>query len=69
MDFYFLLHKEREREREREREMSEGKLIHDIIGELFIQKELLIFSSEKEEEEEEDDDDDDSPVVKSFETQ
>jgi hypothetical protein len=50
--------------------MSEGKLIHDIIGELFIQKELLIFSSEKEEEEEEeDDDDDDSPVVKSFETQ
>jgi len=44
-------------------------LIHDIIGELFIQKELLIFSSEKEEEEEEDDDHDDSPVVKSFETQ
>jgi len=40
MDFYFLLHKggEREREREREEAMSEGKLIHDIIGELFIQK-------------------------------
>jgi len=68
MDFYFLLHKGGG---EREREMSEGKLIHDIIGELFIQKELQIFSSEKEEEEEEDDDDDDddSPVVKSFETQ
>jgi hypothetical protein len=35
--------REKEREREREKAMSEGKLIHDIIGELFIQKELLIF--------------------------
>jgi hypothetical protein len=28
----------REREREKEKAMSEGNLIHDIIGELFIQK-------------------------------
>jgi hypothetical protein len=27
--------------------MSEGKLIHDITGELLIQKQLLIFLSEK----------------------
>ncbi len=46
--FYFAQGgREREREREREKAMSEGNLIHDIIAELLIQKELLIFLSEK----------------------
>ncbi len=43
--FLFLLHeRERERERERKKAMSEGNLIHDITGELFIQKEIADFS-------------------------